>query len=320
MKVSLSHKIAKNEPLSAHTNIRIGGPADYFLKAVSEEEIVQGLLWAKGRRLAVTLLGEGSNVLISDEGVRGLVIKIANKDTVFEGTKVRAGAGHNLTDLVNKTVDRGLSGLEFACGIYGNVGGAIRGNAGSFGREMRDVVEKVKVWRDPLQTKENHITWMGNKECAFAYRHSAFKEHPAWVILSAVLQLEKGDREKGRKQVKELLKKKLSTQPLDMPSSGCFFKNVSVTLADVRDMEEKGLDVSSFVDKKVIPAAFLIDQAGLKGKTIGRARVSDKHPNFIINLGGAKAREVVMLVSVIKQQVRDRFGIQLHEEVQYVGF
>jgi len=216
----IEKKIKRNELLSKYTHFRIGGPADYLLIAKSSDDIIEGYKWAQKKDLPVTILGGGSNVLVLDKGIRGLVIKTENKNYKIEGNIVTAESGVVLMNLVNILADHGLSGLEFGCGIFGTVGGAIRGNAGSFGGEIKDVLLQVEVYKS-----KTGKTLLSVQDMDFSYRHSIIADHKDWIILSGVFELKKDDSAKVKARVKEMLAKKISTQPMDKPSSGCIFKN-----------------------------------------------------------------------------------------------
>ncbi|MDO8581856.1 MAG: UDP-N-acetylmuramate dehydrogenase, partial [bacterium] len=214
--------------------------------------------------------------------------------------------------------------------IPGSVGGAIRGNAGAFGRETKDALIRARVF----DGKEER--WLANDECGFAYRDSIFKKdrdpttgHNQYIILEGEFRLEKGDEKEGTKYMREILSKKAATQTLESPSAGCVFANVEFVPGtyDLKD-PKRGNPTDAFkrevpkamIDRGVVGAGWMIDNLGFKGKTMGGAKVSEKHGNFLINAGHAKATDFVMLISFLKQQVRDQFGIQLQEEIQLVGF
>ncbi len=312
----IEKKIKRNELLSKYTHFRIGGPADYLLIAESSDEIIEGYKWAQEKHLPVTILGGGSNVLVLDKGIRGLVIKTENKKYKIEGTTVTAESGVVLMNLVNILADRGLSGLEFGCGIFGTVGGAIRGNAGSFGGEIKDILLQVEVYKSNIGK-----TILSVQDMDFSYRHSVIADHKDWVILSGIFELKKDNVAKVKARVKEMLTKKISTQPMDKPSSGCIFKNPILDKEKFQELQRHfGKDLpDSFWQSNSIGAGFLIQSCGLKGKIIGDAMISNKHATFIVNKGKATAENVLMLISYIKQQIRDKYGVQLQEEIEILG-
>ncbi|MBU1149030.1 UDP-N-acetylmuramate dehydrogenase [Patescibacteria group bacterium] len=282
--------LRENESLKDYTTFKIGGPAKYFFVAKNEADLIKAVDLAHTNNLPYWVLSGGSNVLIADQGYDGLVIKLENRLIKFDSPEVLVEAGVMLNKLVAECTKNNLTGLEWAAGIPGTVGGAIRGNAGAFGSEMKDSLIWVEVIRDRKNTKLNKV------ECQFVYRNSVFKKEKS-IIIKALLKLETGDKQKIQDKVNSHINTKQETQPCKFPSAGCIFKNP----------EGKS-------------AGQLIEQAGLKGKKIGDAMVSPVHANFIVNLGQAQAEQVIMLISYIKQQVRTKHQIQLQEEIEYIGF
>ncbi|KKP79924.1 MAG: UDP-N-acetylenolpyruvoylglucosamine reductase [Candidatus Moranbacteria bacterium RIFOXYA12_FULL_35_19] len=311
-------KIQKNISLAPLTTFKIGGPAKYFVEVSDEEALLEALQFAKENNLEIFVLGGGSNILISDDGFDGLVIKIQDARYKIQENKIEVSAGASLSSVVNLAMQNSLSGLEWASGIPGTVGGAIRGNAGIPLGCMADNAESVEVIKvQPLVSQRLNLR---KSECKFAYRNSIFKENKDLIIISAVLKLEKGDQEEINNKIKEIIKKRSDTVHPNpkKPSSGSFFKNPKVENQELINRFEKDTGQKA-IDSK-IPAGWLIDEVGLRGKKIGGAAVSEKHANFVVNVGNAKAQDIVMLSSVIKMKVRDELGVQLQEEVQYVGF
>lgn len=309
-------KIQKNIPLAPLTTFKIGGPAKHFVEVSAEEELLEALQFAKENNLEIFVLGGGSNILVSDEGFSGLIIRMKNIECKISDDKIECGAGINLSEVVKLSAENSLTGMEWAVGIPGTVGGAIRGNAGIPLGCIADNIESVKV----LEIKNKKYKILKNSECGFSYRNSIFKENKDLIIISAVLKLEKGDQEEISKKTKELIENRLKVvhpNPKE-PSSGSFFKNPKVDNPELIANFEK--DTGQKVVDGKIPAGWLIDEAGLRGKKIGGAQVSEKHANFVVNVGNAKAQDIVMLSSVIKMKVRDELGVQLSEEIQYVGF
>ncbi|MFH1597651.1 MAG: UDP-N-acetylmuramate dehydrogenase [Patescibacteria group bacterium] len=292
-------EILKNElkgikakvPLARYTTFRIGGPASFFYSAKSNDLLVKSIKLAIQEKVPYFLLSGGSNVLVSDTGFDGLVIKADNQNFQFTDNTLEADSGVILNKLVAEGTKRGLSGLEWAAGIPGTVGGAIRGNAGAKDGEMKDIVDWVEVVKEDGDTIN-----MSSKDCQFKYRDSLFKNKDL-IIISAKLNLEQDDQQQIQQRVASNLKNRLDTQPFQEHSAGCIFKN-----------------------PEGASAGQLIDQAGLKGKKIGGAEVSDKHANFIVNTGKATAEQVVMLIGLIKQKIRNQHNIQLQEEIEYIGF
>jgi len=310
-------KIEKNVSLKNFSTFKIGGKAKYFCKVKKREDLFEILKWAKKKKIPFFILGGGSNVLFSDKGFKGLVIKIEFQNFKFLNSKLFAEAGCPLMKLVLESVKRGKKGLEWAAGIPGTLGGAIVGNAGAFGKEMKDVVEKVEV----LKIKKNKIEILNfqNKDCQFGYRESKFKREKDLLLLSATLKLKKGKKKILEKKIKEILKKRKEKYPLSFPSAGCIFKNVPL-----KNVPKKFQEVfKDKIQKKPIlnlPAAIFIEKANLKGLKIGRAQVSKKHANFIVNLGEAKAKDVLELIKKIKKKVKEKFKVELEEEIILVGF
>ncbi|MCX6766336.1 MAG: UDP-N-acetylmuramate dehydrogenase [Candidatus Moranbacteria bacterium] len=314
--------IQENIPLAPYTTFKIGGPARFFCEAKSEEKILEALKFAREKNLSVFVLGGGSNVLVSDKGFDGLVIKIklsAWRLYLHDGDSISiltCDAGCVLSKIVSESVKAGLTGLEWAAGIPGTIGGAVRGNAGAraLGGEMADAVESVKVLDvDDLQIKTYDL-----RMCEYEYRNSVFKQNSNLIILSAKLKLKKGDKAASEKKIQEILTKRKEKQPMEFPSPGSFFKNPLVK--DKKLIQQFETDTGQKIRDDKIPAPWLIEEAGLKGQKNGGAMVSEKHANFIVNTGKATAEDVITLAAIIKTKVRNKFGIQLQEEVQMVGF
>lgn len=283
--------IKENEALAPYTTFKIGGPAKYFLIAESNDEIVKAIELAKELGIKYFILGNGSNILISDKGFDGLVIKTENKKIEIKDDIINAEAGLPLQKLIRKAIEHSLSGLEFCISIPGTVGGAIAGNAGTPQEWIGQKIVKVTIL-----DAEGKIIEIPKSQCDFSYRYSRFKYDDQSVILSAEFKLAKASPHEIQVRVDEYLEKRKG-QPIKYPNAGSIFKNPE--------------------NKK---AWQLIDDAGLKGKKIGGAMVAKEHANFIINTGSAKADDVVILISLIKQQVRDKLGAELQEEIKYIGF
>jgi len=305
-------KIEENIILSKYTTFKIGGPAEYFADVKNIDDLQEVLAWAEENKQAIKVLGGGSNMLISDAGLKGLVIKLNLDKLEFNDTQLIVGPGVMLAYLLNQSLEKGLTGLEFAAGIPGTVGGATRGNAGTYGVAMDSVVKKIKYLNEAREVLE-----MDSKDAEFAYRHSIFKTKP-WIILELSLELQKGDVKAARDLVDERLQYRKNTQP-NLPSAGCIFKNVLFEDVDLDKLKEKNVEIDKFTKFKKIPAAYLVERAGLKGHSIGDAQVSEQHANYIVNTGKATAEQIIMLISFIKQQVRDKYGVQLQEEVQLLS-
>ena len=279
--------------LKNYTTFKIGGKAKYFYKAKTKEELIKAVKAAKKLKLPFFILGGGSNLLVSDKGFDGLVINFKFSTFNFQNNKIFCEAGTPFALIVSEARQQSLTGVEWCIGIPGTVGGAIRGNAGAFGESIGNIIKQVEVFNSEKEKIENY----SQKDAGFAYRESIFKKRPELVILSAELELKIGNKKEIQKKMKEYLDYRKNSQPLEFPSAGSIFKNPS--------------DIS---------AGQFIDQCGLKGKRIGNVEISKKHANFIINLGDGKAKDVLKLINLMKKQVKDKFNIQLEEEIQYVGF
>jgi UDP-N-acetylmuramate dehydrogenase len=272
-----------------------------------------------GLGLKFFVFSGGSNILFADQGFDGLTIKIQNTKYKIQDTKIVADAGVMLSEIVKAATENGLSGLEWAAGIPGTVGGAVRGNAGAYGHAIGETVERVEAMK--FQISDFRFKIYKKEECRFGYRDSIFK-HNKDIILKVILKLEKGDREKIKTEVEKILKVRNGKLPLEYPSAGSVFKNVEITDEILKSFRTHSTEEipADFITKGKIPAAWLIERCDLKGKKIGGAEISEKHANFIVNVDGATADNVIGLVSLIKMKVRDELGIQLQEEIEYVGF
>jgi len=290
--------IKQNEPLANHCTYRIGGPARVLFSAADEREIIAGIEIAKENRFKTMILGGGSNILFSDRGFDGLVLKLANNFIKIAEEKedravVLAGAGAPLAALVKFALDNSLAGMEWAAGIPGTVGGAIRGNAGAFGREIGASVLRVRALE--ISGKSVVPAIVGKEDCAFGYRESVFKRNKNLVITAAKFVLEKGNANEIADKIKECAEKKRISQPLDFPSAGSVFKNPEGFFA-----------------------AKIIEDCGLKGRSAGGAQISEKHANFIVNRGNAKADDVLALIAQIKAAAKEKFAVDLKEEIEIV--
>lgn len=281
-----------NEPMKNHTSFQIGGPADAFVRARSEEEVLRVKQLCREHDVPCMVMGNGSNMLVSDDGIEGVVLQIGAdmSDVSVNGTCVCAQAGVLLSKLANVVCRHELSGLEFAAGIPGMLGGALYMNAGAYGGEMKDVVRSVRYLNE-----EGELCTAEGGELDFEYRHSMFTEHP-YVILSCTLELAKDDEEAIRERMTDYNRRRAEKQPLSMPSAGSTFKRPE----------------GYFAGK-------LIEDAGLKGYAIGGAQVSEKHSGFVVNKGGATARDVMELIAHIQRTVWEKFHVQLEPEVRLLG-
>lgn len=338
-------RFAENVNLAKYCNYRIGGPAGFFFEAKTADEARWAAEEARRLNLPIFILGGGTNVLISEKGFDGLVLK-PNLDFIEiadsgrhsadssarlaadgplrrrrsevgesrQGQNVRVGAGVLIAELLNYSIKNSLSGLEWAGGLPGTLGGAIRGNAGCFGGEIKDVVSEV----ESLDIGTGEIRRRDSPECRFAYRSSIFKENDGKeVILSATFLLRPGDQEKIRRSVEEKIEYRKSRHPLEYPNVGSMFKNVDLRKAPP-ELHPRVAHVVKVDPFPVIPTAYLVSEAGLKGVSFGGAMISPKHPNFIVNALDAKSHEILSLIGLVKGEVKNKFGIELEEEVRIV--
>lgn len=284
--------VALSEPMARHTTWRIGGPADVFVSPESTEEVQGAIRAAREAGIPVTVIGRGSNSLVLDGGIRGMVLHLHDRFAALrvEENRVAAQAGRSFVSAAALSVKNGLTGLEFASGIPGTVGGAVMMNAGAHGGEVKDVL----AWADVVDD-EGNVHRMSNEDLTFSYRTSWLKHHGG-VVVEAAFDLEFGDREASLTKMREWSQRRSSTQPLSLPNCGSVFRNPPGT-----------------------HAAKLIESAGLKGMKCGGAQVSDKHANFIVNLGGAKAADVLWLIQQVQTIIEDKYDIRLETEVRVMG-
>jgi len=299
---ALGHKVLVNEPMALHTSFRIGGPADLYAVASSAQELVELVSLAREHGIPYLIIGRGTNILVSDRGIRGLVIENGAGAVKFEerDATLYAESGALLRDLALESARRGLGGLEWAVGIPGSVGGAIVGNAGAYGGYVSDVVRRVTAL-----VADGEVRELAARELGFGYRTSRFKgqgmggkgvgERGREVILSAEFALRPEPVEVLMGKIADYTRRREAKQPTE-PSAGSVFKRT-----------------------EQYPAGFLIEQAGLKGMRIGGAQISPKHANFIVNLGGAKASDVKALIDLTREAVYREFGIELELEIELVG-
>ena len=285
---AISPQLLVNEPMSKHTTFRIGGPADVFISISDAEELAAVIREAKAQNVPFMIMGNGSNMLVGDNGIRGLVIQIAGNMSGCEitGTTITAQAGILMSKLAAAALKAGLTGFETLSGIPGTLGGGIFMNAGAYGGELKDIVKSVTYIDN-----EGSINTIDNSACGFGYRSSVFSGGGKYV-LSAVLELQKGDEAAIKAAMADYNKRRSDKQPLNMPSAGSTFKRPE----------------GYFAGK-------LIQDAGLMGYSIGGAQVSEKHAGFVVNKGGATARDVLDLIEYVQETVKEKFGVTLEPEV-----
>ena len=296
------------EPLRLHTTFRIGGPADYYVAAHTPDDLVAALRIAHEVGLPVFLLGGGSNLLVSDAGFRGLVVRNACEEVEFDGTAAHVGCGTDFLDFIYQCRDRSLVGLEFAAGIPGTIGGALYGNAGCYGQDIGSfTIECTHTTLDGSVVETKPAPWY-----EFAYRDSRLKRDPR-VLLTCLLQLRSGDRDAMQKVIEEKLEVRRVKHPQWRiePTAGSYFKNLPP------DWQVPGAKHSPGTRR--VPAGQLLDEVGCRGLRVGDAMVFAKHANIIVNAGHATARDVLELAEIMKARVREKFGVTLEEEVMFLG-
>ena len=293
-KVIPKEKIYINEEMKKYTSFKIGGPAECLIKIESVDQIKEVYKIAKEFNIPLTVIGNGSNLLVSDRGIKGIVLKIEIKKLEFQEDKgkinIVVGSGEKLGIIAQKFLNQEIEGFEFAAGIPGTIGGAIRMNAGAHGKEMKDIVKTV-TYID----REGNIKKINNSEAEFKYRNSIFS-HKDYVIIEAELKLQKGNKEEILAKMQEYANFRKEKQPLEFPSAGSTFK--------------RGEDFIT---------ARLIDECGLKGYQIGDAQISEKHAGFIINKGNATAEDVMKLIEYTKEQIYNKFGKRIETEIEILN-
>ncbi|PIS07055.1 UDP-N-acetylenolpyruvoylglucosamine reductase [Candidatus Berkelbacteria bacterium CG10_big_fil_rev_8_21_14_0_10_43_14] len=308
--------IIENKPLAKHTTFKVGGPTKYFCVVKTIDEIKEALAFATEKNIDYFILAGGSNVIVSDDGYNGLVIKPEFHNISIHNDSITIGSGFVLDKLVDLANSKGLKGLDWAGGLPGTVGGAVRGNAGAFGGEIRNCVSEVRSMKYVL--RENKIVARNNQECEFGYRTSIFK-HNKEIILEVDLQMEKGEPKLLKEKSTFTRQYRSEKHPIEFPCAGSIFKNIptKILTSNVRKRFEGVIKTDPF---PVIPIAAIIDQAGLKGYKIGNAQISEKHPNYIINLGHAKAQDIVDIIEYTVKTIKNKYNIDLEVEPQLLGF
>ena len=283
-----------DEQMCKHTSFKTGGNADIFVKLISEEEVKFVLQYAKQNQIPITIIGNGTNLLVRDGGIRGIVIQLDLKNIEVinydEKLIIKASSGVSLARLSNIAKDNCATGLEFAIGIPGTLGGAIKMNAGAYGAEMQNII-KTTIYID----FNGNIRTIENKEHEFEYRNSVFSKIDG-IILESMIELPKGNLEEIESKMKENMKSRIEKQPVDKPSAGSTFKRGNGYIT-----------------------AQLIDECGLKGYQIGGAKVSTKHAGFVINEGNATSKDILDLIEYIQEKVYERFNVKIEPEVQIIG-
>ena len=290
--ITKQENVMKDEPMKKHTTFRIGGPADYFVTPESKEEIQAIVELCKKEEIPYSVIGNGSNLLVGDKGYRGVILQIFKKMNQIrvEENKIYAGAGALLSKIAATALSESLTGFEFAAGIPGTLGGAVRMNAGAYGGEMKDVLKSVTVLTDKGEVKT-----LAKEELELGYRTSVIAKK-GYIVLEAVLELQKGEKEKIQAVMDDLKERRVTKQPLEYPSAGSTFKRPE----------------GYFAGK-------LIQDAGLRGFQVGGAQVSEKHCGFVINKDQATASDVMNLMNQVSDKVYEEFGVRLQPEVKRLG-
>jgi len=291
--VSPNAIIKVNEEMKNHTTFRVGGEADFLVIPYDLNDVIAIRKFTKKNNIPLTVIGNGSNLLVKDGGIRGIVLKISNvlNDIKITDTDIEVGAGLRLTKLAKVAMESSLTGLEWANGIPGTIGGAVMMNAGAYGGEMSQVIVETKYLDE-----DGTIKTLTNEEHKFGYRHTVFTDEINGIIISVKIHLNKADREKINEKMIDYIEKRKEKQPLEFPSAGSTFKRPQ----------------DNFAGK-------LIEDAGLKGYTVGGACVSDKHAGFVINKDNATAQDIISLIENVKAKVKEVSGIDLEEEVKIIG-
>jgi UDP-N-acetylmuramate dehydrogenase len=303
--------VLRDARLSRYTRFGIGGPADLFAETGNTGSFIEAWRIAHASGLETVVIGGGTNLIVSDSGFRGVVLKLSNNRIHADGTTVCVESGAALQALVDYTVDAGLKGLETMTGIPGSAGAAIYGNAGAYGHSIAERISRVRFF-DGATVRE-----CNNAECQFHYRESIFKSHKEWIIFSAELEMERGDAAVLRETADKILAIRNKKYPPTMKCAGSIFKNF--LLADLPPRVASELPGNVVIEGKV-PSAWFLEQAGAKGMREGDIHVADYHANLIYNAGSGTARDLVTIIAELKNRVESRWGIPLEEEVQYVGF
>lgn len=285
--------VKENEPLANHTTMKIGGPADLFIEPSSIENMIKTMELINEYKVKWTAIGRGSNLLVSDLGIEGAVIKLGRgmSDLAVNGTEVKVGGGYSLVSLSTQLSRQGLSGLEFASGIPGSVGGAVFMNAGAHGSDISNILTKALILFE-----NGKVEWLSNKDMMFSYRTSVLQKERPGVVLEAIFQLQSGEKDIIFSEMQKNKEYRKVTQPWNFPCAGSIFRNP-------------------------LPnhAGKLIQEAGLKGYSIGGAKISDMHGNFIVNTGNATAQDVLSLIGYIKDKIYELYQIEMHTEVEIIG-
>jgi UDP-N-acetylmuramate dehydrogenase len=293
LKQSMIGTVKENEPMANHTTIKIGGPAELFVEPTSVENLEKTMKLIQKYKVQWIAIGRGSNLLVSDRGISGVVIKLGSGlDKVeMNGTTLTVGGGHSLVSLATSISRKGFSGLEFASGIPGSVGGAVFMNAGAHGSDISNILDKALVLFE-----DGKLEWVSNEEMEFSYRTSVLQKKRPGVVVEAVFSLEEGNKDSIFSEMQKNKDYRKETQPWNFPCAGSIFRN----------------PLPNYAGK-------LIEVAGLKGYQIGGAKISEMHGNFIVNTGNAKADDVLQLIQHVKDTIYDLYEVKMETEVEIIG-
>jgi UDP-N-acetylmuramate dehydrogenase len=304
---NMTIRIQENVELARQTTFNIGGSAKYFVDVKTEDEIREALTWARKKGVQFLILSGGSNALVPDEGLDELVVHIIGGNFSISGRSLVADAGCYLLELIRETSKNALGGWEKLAGIPGTVGGAVRGNAGAFGTEIRDVVSDVRA----LNSSTSEIRSFTNSECDFGYRHSFFKDNPDWIITKVTIALSDTPRTESERLIEATILEREKRHLQNIQAAGSYFMN-PIAPFELQKIFESEKGTPARLGR--VPAGWLIEKAGMKGAKVGDAIASPQHPNYLVNTGKATARDVKKLAETIRQAVRAKFGVDLEEE------
>jgi UDP-N-acetylmuramate dehydrogenase len=303
--------ISQGTLLSRYTRFGIGGPAEVYAETADEQSFIEAFALVRAGGADYAVIGDGTNLIVSDAGFPGIVLRFRAGGIDSQGTTDRVQAGAELQALVDYCIDRGLKGIETMTGIPGSVGAAVYGNAGAYGHSIEERIQQVRFFDG------SGVRVFGMAECEFHYRESVFKRHKDWIIFSAELAMDLAPADELRKTANEIFQIRLAKYPPTMKCAGSIFKNLILA--------ELPVEVRRQIPERVIregkaPSAYFLEQVGAKGMRSGDIQVADYHANLIYNAGEGTARQLCEIIAELKSRVRKRFGLELEEEVQYVGF
>jgi UDP-N-acetylmuramate dehydrogenase len=303
--------ISQGTLLSRHTRFGIGGPAEVYVETADEQSFMQAFAVAQSSGADYTVIGDGTNLIVSDAGFPGVVLRFTARHIHSHATTVRAHAGAELQALVDHCIDEGMKGIETMTGIPGSVGAAVYGNAGAYGHSIEERIQRVRFFDG------TDVRVFGRAECEFHYRESVFKRHKDWIIFSIELEMDAAPIAELRKTASEIFQIRLAKYPPTMKCAGSIFKNL--ILAELPEPVRRQIPERVIREGKA-PSAYFLEEVGAKGIRSGDIHVADYHANLIYNAGQGTARQLCEIIRELKSRVRERFGLDLEEEVQYVGF